>query len=103
MEPVPSAELAGELRQCDVYITASQNDPCSNALIEALSCGLPAIFLRSGGHPELVGLGGLGFDRAEEIPALLAEVSDHYAAFQASISVESIDDVATRYLACIGA
>lgn len=102
MEPVPSAELAGELRQCDIYITASQNDPCSNALIEALSCGLPAIFLRSGGHPELVGLGGLGFDRAEEIPALLAEVSKNYAAFQASISVESIDDVATRYLACIG-
>ena len=54
-----------------MYLAASRDDPCSNALLEALACGLPAVFLRSGGHPELVGEAGLGFDEAEELPPLL--------------------------------
>ena len=40
--PVASEELADMLRDHDIYITGSKNDPCSNALIEALSCRLPA-------------------------------------------------------------
>ena len=43
IEPVPSEELADLLREQDIYITASRNDPCSNALIEAQACGLPAL------------------------------------------------------------
>ena len=39
LKPVPSEKLARILKEHDIYITASQNDPCSNALIEALSCG----------------------------------------------------------------
>ena len=47
-------------RACDadLYLAASRDDPCSNALLEALACGLPAAFLASGGHPELVGEAG---------------------------------------------
>jgi glycosyltransferase involved in cell wall biosynthesis len=101
MEPVPSQQLAQCLKNFDIYITASENDPCSNALIEALCCGLPAIFLRSGGHPELVGMGGLGFDRPEQIPALIESVVANYAAFQSCIQVRSITDVAKAYLACL--
>lgn len=52
IKPVPSKKLAEILKQNDVYITASQNDPCSNSLIEALSCGVPAVALNDGGHPE---------------------------------------------------
>jgi len=36
--PVESRDLAELLRTHHIYITASQNDPCSNSLIEALSC-----------------------------------------------------------------
>ncbi len=100
-DAVPSAQLAQHLRECDIYITASQNDPCSNALIEALNCGLPAIYLKSGGHPELVGTGGLGFDDPAEIPALLERLTAHYAGFQACIPTHSIRQVAENYLACI--
>ena len=53
---------------------ASRDDPCSNALLEALACGLPAAYLRSGGHPELVGEAGIGFDEPEELPAVLARL-----------------------------
>jgi glycosyltransferase involved in cell wall biosynthesis len=101
IEPVPSAALATHLKECDIYITASQNDPCSNALIEALTCGLPAVHLQSGGHPELTGFGGLGFTMPEEVPALLDQVVNSYESFQACIRVSSIKEVADAYLACI--
>lgn len=52
--PLNSAELAEELRRSDVFITSSQNDPCSNSLIEAQSCGLICLALNSGGHPEII-------------------------------------------------
>ncbi|MFO7572270.1 MAG: glycosyltransferase family 4 protein, partial [Gaiellaceae bacterium] len=57
--PLTSAPLAEELRRSDVYLAPSVNDPASNALLEALACGLPAVFRASGGHPELVGDAGL--------------------------------------------
>ena len=52
--PKKSPELAALLKKSDIYITASKNDPCSNSLIEALSCGLTCFALKSGGHPEIL-------------------------------------------------
>jgi glycosyltransferase involved in cell wall biosynthesis len=100
--PQPSEGVAELLRSHDIYITASLHDPCSNALIEALACGLPAVYAHSGGHPEIVGEAGYGFDAAEEIPALLESVIDEYASLRARISIPSLAEVADRYLAVLG-
>jgi glycosyltransferase involved in cell wall biosynthesis len=102
LPPTPSDQLAQLLRQHDIFITASRNDPCSNALIEALSCGLPAIYLRSGGHPEIVGNAGFGFEAPEEIPALLDRLAAEYTARQAQIALPTLPEVADRYLAVMG-
>jgi len=71
LPPQRSHDVASLLRGHDVFIAASLYDPCSNALVEALSCGLPAIYADSGGHPELVGDAGFAFSHPEEIPPLL--------------------------------
>jgi glycosyltransferase involved in cell wall biosynthesis len=89
------------LRDHDVYLATSRDDPCSNALLEALACGLPAAFLRSGGHPELVGDAGIGFDDASELPAVLAELRDDLDEHRARIHVPPLADVAERYLAAL--
>lgn len=96
--PLPSEELADLLRTQDVFITASRNDPCSNALIEAIACGLPALYLKSGGHPELTRFGGLGFSLPQEIPGLLRRVREHHAIYRALRWPASMEDVASRYL-----
>jgi len=96
--PVPSEQLADILRQHDIYIIASQNDPCSNALIEALACSLPALYLNDGGHPELVGYGGLAFNDVDEILPQLDMLIEHYEMFQNLIVVANLDDVAKKYL-----
>ena len=94
----PSRELSDLLRAHDIYVTASQHDPCSNALIEAMACGLPALYYDDGGHPELVRYGGLPFRSEDELLAQLDRLVNGYELFQGAILVPSIDDVARRYL-----
>jgi glycosyltransferase involved in cell wall biosynthesis len=103
VEPLASEPLADLLRSHDVYLAASRDDPCSNALLEGLACGLPAAFLRSGGHPELVGEGGLGFDDAEELPHVLYRLRYELDVRRGRIRVPSLADVADRYLDALSA
>ena len=101
--PLASEELADLLRAQDVFLAPSRDDPCSNALLEGLACGLPAAFRRSGGHPELVGDGGLGFDDVEELPDVLERLRDELDERRARIFVPSLTDVADAYLAALSA
>ncbi len=96
--PITSELLAAELRQSDVYLAPSRNDPCSNALIEALACGLPAVFRASGGHPELVGDAGVAFDEPEEVVAALERLVSELDERRTAIQVAPLAEVADRYL-----
>ena len=100
--PVGSSGVASLLREHDVYLAASRDDPCSNALLEALACGLPAAYLRSGGHPELVGAGGLPFETPEELPGVLDRLVADLDGYRAAIAVQSIASVADAYLGVLG-
>jgi glycosyltransferase involved in cell wall biosynthesis len=98
VQPLPSLGVADVLRAHDVYLAPSIDDPCSNALLEALACGLPAVFRCSGGHPELVGDAGIGFDAPEEVPAALAGLRDELDERRAAIRFTPLAAVADRYL-----
>ena len=98
LPPVDSRRLAALLHEHDVFLTASQDDPCSNSLIEALSCGLPAVYRKSGGHPEIVRNAGLGFNLPDEIPELVAEIARDYTRFCSAIDLPTLDQVTDRYL-----
>jgi glycosyltransferase involved in cell wall biosynthesis len=95
---VDSYRMADLFREHDIYVTASRNDPCSNSLIEALTCGLPAVYLQSGGHPEIVKQAGLGFEAAEQIPELLDRLAADYEKYRSLISLPSIQEVSEEYL-----
>ncbi len=94
----PSGELAELLRRHDVYLAASRNDPCSNALIEALACGLPALYLESGGHPEIVQFAGLPFTHPAEIPGLLDRLALHLDTYRRLIRIPTIAEICGCYL-----
>ena len=100
--PLASGEVAAELRRSDVYVAASRDDPCSNALLEALACGLPAAYLESGGHPELVGAGGLPFREDEELAEVLDLLVAGLDGFREAIATPSLTSVADRYLEVLG-
>lgn len=101
ISPQTSENLARELKKSDIYITASQKDPCSNSIIEALHCNLPAIALNDGGHPEIVGDAGEVFNCAEEIPHLLEKIVSSYESYQSSIRIPAIDRVGAMYASFI--
>ena len=100
--PLDSEALADLLRTQDVYVAPSRDDPCSNALLEALACGLPAAYRDSGGHPELVGEGGLPFHDDEELGEVLERLVVELEERRAAISTRSIAWVADRYLEVLG-
>lgn len=70
--PLSPELLARRLRDADVFLALSEDDPCSNALIEAIHSGLVPIALHSGGHPELVDE-DLLFRDTNELVALLKQ------------------------------
>lgn len=98
ISPLDSLHLAEELRKHDIYITASKNEPCSNALIEALTCGLPAVCLNSGSNPELLKEGGLLFDTSNELCEIIDKLSDQYIEFKRKIEVIQMNDIALGYI-----
>ena len=53
IDAVPSAELGQYLRNADIFIFTSWRESASNALLEAINCGLPVIYYAdSGGNKE---------------------------------------------------
>lgn len=101
IKPLSSIDLAEQLRAHDVYVTASMNDPCSNALIEAIACGLPAVARNSGGHPEIVGNGGELFTSDDELEPTIEKVSDDIDEYKSYIRCTSIKEVAKQYIEVI--
>jgi glycosyltransferase involved in cell wall biosynthesis len=51
--PTDSLGIAYFMSGCHLFISAVQDDACSNSIIEALTMGLPTFVLNSGGNPEL--------------------------------------------------
>jgi glycosyltransferase involved in cell wall biosynthesis len=100
--PLDSHALAELLRTQDAFLAPSYDDPCSNALLEALACGLPAAYRSSGGHPELVGDGGVPFGEDRELEDVLARLVGELDLRRAAISIRPISWVADRYLDVLG-
>ncbi len=94
---MPSAELAKELRDSDIYITGSRKEACSNSLIEAQMCGLPAIVINDGSHLELIGKAGEAFNNLGEIFELLDKIIQNYEYYVSNINRQTIAEVADSY------
>tara|TARA_R110000796_G_scaffold251782_1_gene384016 strand:+ start:2830 stop:3738 length:909 start_codon:yes stop_codon:yes gene_type:complete len=95
---IPSKELAKEMNYSDICITASENDPCSNTVIEALSCGLPVIALDSGGHKELIGSAGEYYTTKENMIFAIEKVSKNVESYKEKIISRPINEITGQYL-----
>lgn len=103
-------DLRDYYRVADLFVLPSLAEGLSNALLEAMSCGLPVVASRVGGTEDLVsdGVNGLLMEPGSIQPladAILRLLEDHPAALQKGMrareTVESgysLERVAERYL-----
>lgn len=97
--PVASPELATLLKKHDIYIFTSKIEACSNALIEALACGLPAIALNATSNPEVVQQGGELFTGTGDILDKLSLVTESYSRYLTLLPRFEIKTAAHDYMA----
>ena len=96
--PQNSYDIAKLLRESDIYIIGSKNDPCSNSLIEALSCGLPCVALNDGGHPEILGNRGETFNTFEDCLVKIQLIKENYDKYKKKVVAPNIEDISNEYI-----
>jgi glycosyltransferase involved in cell wall biosynthesis len=84
MKPLSGKELADEIRKNDIYITGSLNEPSGNHHIEAAQCGLPLLYIDSGGIPEYCKDFGVMFNELN-FENKLNEIYDNYLKYKDDI------------------
>lgn len=83
--PIHGEKLAGELRSCHVYLTASRWEPCGMHHVEGAQCGLPLVYHRDGGG--IVEAGeryGTGFGDGDVVEAI-GKVCETYRTLRARV------------------
>ena len=80
-KPLSGKTLAEKIKKSHVYITGSINEPSGNHHIEGALCGLPVMYLNSGGTPEYCKDFGLEYN-IENLEIKLEEMMKDYKKYQ---------------------
>ena len=77
IQPLDGENLAKELKKNHIYITGSINEPSGNHHIEGAMCGLPILYINSGGIPEYCDGYGVVFEQ-DNFKEKLIEIIERY-------------------------
>lgn len=86
-------ELSEYLKDVTVALHLQDKDACPNAVLERMACGLPHIFIKSGGTPELVGDCGIGLDVEKSWEAYYGVSPE-----QLADTIEKLPEMDTRHI-----
>ncbi len=78
IEPLQGFELAEELKKHDIYLTASKNEPSGNHHIEGAQCGLPLLYINSGGVVEYCDGYGIPFESKNDFTNSLQNLINNF-------------------------
>lgn len=77
-KPCAGKELVEKLQQCDIYLTASINEPAGMHHIEGALCGLPLLYRKSGALPEYCSKYGIAFSDVDDFAKALDNMIENY-------------------------
>ena len=98
ISPLETKQLADVMRSHDVFIFASEIEACSNSLIEALSCGLPAIARNTSSNPEVLSGSGELFNNKLDIIEKIDLVSSNLSVYYNKIKTNNISNIGNYYI-----
>ena len=84
-KPKHGTELADLLRKNHIYITGTINEPAGMHFIEGMSCGLPILYIKSGGTTEYCSNYGIDYNEGNLIERLF-KIKDNYKSYYQSVS-----------------
>lgn len=88
--PLSGNELADEIKKHHIYVTGSLNEPSGNHHIEGAQCGLPLLYINSGGIPEYCNGYGVMYD-IENFKEKLKEIIINYDVYKNAIKTYKND------------
>lgn len=72
-------ELGNIIREQDIYLTATQNEPGAMHYLEGLSCGLPVLYCKGGGGAqEICCMAGEEYSDIETLLEKIKRIKDNY-------------------------
>ena len=98
LPPKTTSEISKQMQKTDIFVSATENDCCSNSIIEALSSGVPVLALNSGSNSELVKDGGLLFNNIKDFSVKLNFLRINLSYFSKNIIVKNPKEVTQQYL-----
>lgn len=93
-------DLAEFYKEKHFYLTFNKDETCSNALIEALACGLPVIYKPSGSNAEIAKNFGCKMSKnwEKDFHDLMVNYEKYYEALILNHSKFSISTIADKYM-----
>ena len=84
LSPMNSKDISEYLRNCDIYITGSENEPAGMHHIEGGMCGLPLMYINSGGVSEYCKNYGIEYN-IENLEEKLIELKNNYQTYKTKL------------------
>ena len=74
------------ISDCNIYLTASEEEAGANHVLEAMACGLPIVYHNNGGSiPEYCGPYGVGFDNFDQMINAIQSINTNYTKYKNNV------------------
>ena len=93
--------ISEKISECDIYLTASEEEAGANHVLEGMACGLPVAYHTNGGSiPEYCGDNGVGFEDFDQMLNAIQTIKQDYAFYKSNVLKynESIETVVNKYV-----
>ena len=92
LPPTSCKELGDLIKEHDIYLTATQNEPGAMHYLEGLSCGLPILYCKNGGGAqEICCMAGEEYNNIESLLAKISLIKNNYKSYTDKINYKFLD------------
>ena len=97
INPLPSFQLAEQLREHHIFVSASFREACSNSLIEGIHCGCIPVARNTSSHPEIINEAGTLFEGPEDVLNAIDQTAVKYGELKENLRLPKLIEIGQRY------